>query len=228
MKKRNNIFTDGSKQKEKNGRGIYIQKGQENWYHSIKANNEACIASIELKAIEIAMKMVEELKMERPTIYMDSLTSCNILKKAKDEEEIEETIYNIIEIGNRLKAKMWWIAAHVGIHGNEYADRLAKEGTISNITTENKIRLVDAYERYKIEMIKKTKIWYEEQCQNKGEKFQAFQKKIEMIPWEKDIDINPEEVRTINKLLTGHDLSPFWLVKMKLVEYPRNMDKRKR
>ena len=32
------------------------------------------------------------------------------------------------------------------------------------------------------------------------------------------IDINPEEVRTINKLLTGHDLSPFLLAKMKLVE----------
>ena len=55
----------------------------------------------------------------------------------------------------------------------------------------------DAYEKFKIKMIEKQNIATKDNVKPKRGKFRAFQR---MVPWDKDININPSEIRITNRL----------------------------
>lgn len=56
---------------------------------------------MELLAIEKAIEQAETIGMKNPIIFTDSLAGCEILKKAKNEEELEKIIYNIHKKGKK-------------------------------------------------------------------------------------------------------------------------------
>jgi len=69
------------------------------------------------------------------TIYSDSLSAlqCIQLGKSKSRPEILHQImhYNNILRKNNTKITFIWIPSHVGILGNELADKFAKQGSIN-------------------------------------------------------------------------------------------------
>ena len=82
----------------------------------------------------------------------------------------------------------------------------------------NKIRYTDATQYFDKEMEEETKKWYTDLGRDKGKQFMRFQKVFKTELWHKYVNLNGDEIKTFNKILAGHDLSEYWLHKMKIAE----------
>jgi ribonuclease HI len=74
-------------------------------------------------------------------IYTDSKITMDLIRSAKNHnylvEEIRKRPVNLNKNNWRIEFK--WVKAHVGIHGNEIADRLTKEATKNHHETYNRL-----------------------------------------------------------------------------------------
>uniref|UniRef100_A0AAG5DU64 Uncharacterized protein n=2 Tax=Anopheles atroparvus TaxID=41427 RepID=A0AAG5DU64_ANOAO len=119
-KQHHQIFTDGSVQLQKVGCGIYSSSSS----CSIKLNNNLSIYSAEAFALAIAAD--EATTANTPNvIFTDSASALEALETGKSKhpyiQAIDEHILS-------RKISFCWIPSHMGIAGNEIADRLANEG----------------------------------------------------------------------------------------------------
>ena len=65
------------------------------------------------------------------TFLSDSQASLAALNKLTIKSDtVEECLTSLNELGVKNKIHLRWVKAHVGIHGNEIADYLAKKGTL--------------------------------------------------------------------------------------------------
>ena len=87
-------------------------------------------------AILLALQWVEEVRPLRAVICSDSSSSLISLKNNKSEGrpdvliKMQQTLYRIQMMGPSII--LVWIPAHIGIKGNEVADKCAKEATKRN------------------------------------------------------------------------------------------------
>jgi hypothetical protein len=90
------------------------------------------IFSAELTAIKIAVEIaVKTLSTENKiTIFSDSLSGLTSLRSPalKNSPNLVKEIYHLIST-NKLKISLMWVPSHIGVVGNEHADRLAAMGT---------------------------------------------------------------------------------------------------
>jgi len=131
------IYTDGSKSElgVDAGISIFIQNelAHRSQYtlHNNCSNNEA-----EQLAIVKALEAIEKIHMKDTiqrcaTVNTDSSITLQSLQNANNHNYLIEEIRKLaITLGKiNWTIKLAWIKAHVGIHGNELADKLAKEAS---------------------------------------------------------------------------------------------------
>ncbi len=119
------IYTDGSKKDEKAGGAATWDFGE----LQTRIPDGASTFSAEAVALIDALKMVRDSLRKRFIIFTDSL-SC--LQSIENEDLSNSLIlqfllkYRDVHLNNKI-AVLCWILSHIGIPGNEQADRLAKE-----------------------------------------------------------------------------------------------------
>ena len=83
----------------------------------------------------LALKQIESLPRRDTIIFSDSLSAlqglANLDMTSTLLSDVRTRMYNISKEGS--KVELAWIPSHVGIHGNEIADKLAKEGLSRDI-----------------------------------------------------------------------------------------------
>ncbi|GBO30700.1 hypothetical protein AVEN_198438-1 [Araneus ventricosus] len=122
------IFTDGSKINNKVGIGIvcFDVNGDRKWSYSERISDAASVFIAEALAIFRALEICKRIEDENH-IYSDSRS---VLMAIDSLQDIHYIIFNIKNILKQTKnVKLFWIKAHVGTHGNEVADYLAKKAT---------------------------------------------------------------------------------------------------
>jgi ribonuclease HI len=183
--------------------------------------NSFSSTSCELKAIKLALENCETNNINNVTIFTDSKVSCQILKNNTKEKESEEMMNAILTKLSKVQGNIQWIPSHIGINGNEKADELAKKGCDEDIYI------------CEIETVRDSQIqifnfinnswnnWYQEQVRKgKGIKASNFYENIENKPWYfkcKQV-LKGADIKTINRLIAGHDLTPKYLKIMKLID----------
>ncbi|XP_076388094.1 uncharacterized protein LOC143264504 [Megachile rotundata] len=137
------VYTDGSKMgdMEPGGAAVVIRRGREEWEEFGFTTRGSCsIFTIEAFAICMALRVIDEYEKEsKMVIFSDSLSVIMKVKNVTNGEdegevigEIRERLWNRNEKGNEGeigKVCLAWIPAHIGIKGNERADRIAKACT---------------------------------------------------------------------------------------------------
>lgn len=212
---RGRIFTDASKESNVCGIGIFIEGSKQRFHYRLVT--ETSITSAELIGIEKATSLIDALQLENFVIYTDSRSACIILQNALEDKRGEDIVIDILTICSKWNTSIQWIPSHVGILGNEVADQLAKAGLSSSNTIDNKLLQKDAHLHFKRQLDLQTAEWYHTCSLEKGKTFYQIQQTFSSTPWYNKIQFNGREVRLINRLMSGHDYSRFWLARMKIV-----------
>ncbi len=108
--------------------GVYIPrfKTEISW----RLSDKLSVYSTELTAIIIGLQWVKQIKPNRIVICSDSSSALKSIKSTKtDREDLLVEMYTLLY---RLKVEgiivyFCWVPAHIGIVGNETADKLAKK-----------------------------------------------------------------------------------------------------
>ncbi|XP_062538538.1 uncharacterized protein LOC134206823 [Armigeres subalbatus] len=124
-KGRRRVFTDASKTGHLCGVGVFIEGS--NKRVSVRLANEISITGAELATIKIAMEIISKEQLTGSVIYTDSRSACELLEAARDQQEREELLDEVLTMAAEWGVSMQWIPSHIGVNGNDIADQLAKE-----------------------------------------------------------------------------------------------------
>ena len=124
------MYTDGSKCEEGVGSAVWIPS--ENYSKNLSLPKEASIFTAEAVAILLALKLAKRMPAQQYTVYSDSRSVLVALKQFEPKnpmiQMLKERIH-VLETEENKRITFCWTPAHVGIQGNEEADRIAKAAT---------------------------------------------------------------------------------------------------
>ena len=121
------IYTDGSKSENKTGCAFYVPSIK--YSRKIRLPDNSSVYSAELVAILEALHFLLLKPPISAVIFSDSLSSIQSLDSDPESSplhlEIYYCFYQLWCLG--VPITLCWIPSHIGVSGNEIADRLAKE-----------------------------------------------------------------------------------------------------
>ncbi len=122
------IFTDGSKNKNGHcGIGMYIPEFNKKLGYRL--NNHLSVFTVEMSGIITALRWIEENKPIKSVMCTDSMAALQSLESniSVREDLIIETRHILLNIRNLgIEVQFCWVPAHIGIKGNEKADKKKK------------------------------------------------------------------------------------------------------
>ena len=131
-----NVYTDGSKIKDRVGAGVFIMRGDRTISAKVRLPDYATVYQAEVLAIKTAADILTSTPdLSTVKFYVDSQAALRTLQSTFIKSR---TALDMIQTLNKVQHKAMefvWTKAHIGTDGNEEADRLAKDGTqLPNIT----------------------------------------------------------------------------------------------
>ena len=143
------IYTDGSKDINKDQVGGAFAIPDYQLCRSFKLNNNASIFSAELTAIIEALKWIRTNRPEKVVILTDSLSSIRALRSGNSNSrpDLITKINLLIDdiIRNKIILYLDWCPSHCNILGNDMADEAAKIGSIRGKQLKLKLSKTEVY-----------------------------------------------------------------------------------
>lgn len=221
------IYTDGSKIQGSNyvgsacichNLGIFTKK-------SLDIN--ASVFTAECAALKDALDLAICNKQHNFLIFSDSLSALQSLQSLKTGIRTNSYIleikkkYNIfLKENTNSFIKFYWIPSHIGIRGNEDADRLAKDATSSATSDITQIPFTDFYEQFRKNMKIQTNNSIKDQGLFKGKTYFLQMFNDSDKSWFANKKLPREFIVTINRSRADHYHLAASLFRMNIVNSP--------
>ena len=125
------IYTDGSKDEEKFGCAFTTN----NFSKTLRLPNGSSIFTAEIKAVELALEFIKTNPDNKFIIFSDSLSGLKALNHSYSRNaQIQNLLEKHHEISKSKEIIFCWLPSHIGIRGNEKADKKAKEALNLSVT----------------------------------------------------------------------------------------------
>ena len=127
------IYTDGSKDGEKVGCAFLYG----NHFSTLRIPDGSSVFTAEAKAIDLALDFIDSCFLhDKFLIFSDSLSVLKALNHTSSKNsQIQKLLEKHHKIANTKEILFCWLPSHVGIIGNEIADRKAKDSLHLNMST---------------------------------------------------------------------------------------------
>jgi ribonuclease HI len=146
------IFTDASKLPSgETAAAIFVPSTTH--AHSVRVKNTVSVHSAEVAAVQLAVDWLLQQQAMPATIFTDSLSTISALQ-SPDSGTKSALLSKLLVSLDKLDTMptLAWIPGHVGIRGNDIADRTAKSGTAASTVElhtphelKDELRLIDVY-----------------------------------------------------------------------------------
>uniref|UniRef100_A0A8D8YDS6 RNase H type-1 domain-containing protein n=1 Tax=Cacopsylla melanoneura TaxID=428564 RepID=A0A8D8YDS6_9HEMI len=194
------VYTDASKTDQ----GVSAAFYSNDFEFSVKLNPILSICNAELTAILYAIQFMVSSSTSSVssnfTICSDSLSALQSLQNVHSLSPLAAAIRKLMsEHQNAFSLNFMWVPSHVGIPGNEAADRLAKAALSVSTPSLNEVPIQDCKNlmRHKIRSS-----WNNEWSTLTGNKLKEI--KPENKPWETSPPLSRRNQVTITRLRIGH------------------------
>lgn len=131
------IYTDGSKSSHGLGTGLFDQSLRISL--GCKINCNISIMSLELIAIYKAIEYILQQNLNKVVIFSDSKSALqHIARCASGNSRGASIAFDILNrfivlFNNNIEFMLQWVPAHIGLRGNEEADRISKSAAVNGI-----------------------------------------------------------------------------------------------
>ncbi|XP_074028319.1 uncharacterized protein [Leptinotarsa decemlineata] len=192
----NKFYTDASKTKDKVG-AAFVHRNESQKFFLPKNSS---IFSGETLAILQTVKHISTLETEKSLIITDSLSAIKGIQQIYSKNP---TILDIKEILHQLtisnkEVVIVWVPSHVGISGNENADRVAREAVNEWVKpVEHRLWIGDVKSFIKVQM----KEQWQNEWQRKLSKLKEIKNSVE--PW-RNLPAKRSHQVIISRLRIGH------------------------
>ena len=133
-------YTDGSKSEHKVAAAAFFTKDPDDPKTS-RLGDGSSVFNAELEGIPLIIKKFLTLpQYKRFVIYTDSLSAIESLRNKTFKTKNVKRFYNLLKkIPPQTQLVIAWVPSHVGIPGNEKADRLAKAALTSSLGAHSQV-----------------------------------------------------------------------------------------
>ena len=226
------IYTDGSRSLDPSTHAPYttgfaLVAPQNNYCYKAKINPNFSIMYAEACAILYAIKYILNNHFENSIIFSDSKSTLINLSSCDKKGNLSTIIYliKILLLEARSKnyvIKMMWIPSHVGILGNESADKLAKESLKLEEIFLKKIYFENTFPLLKSNMFNLGKSILSDQSLVKGKTYfqLKFPKNILNKPWWVKFNLDRKCISIISRIRSGHVRTNSHLFDKNIIESP--------
>lgn len=221
------LFTDGSKEGRTSGAAFFDP--QLGLHARFKIDSNISIMHSELIAISESLSYVFSIDSSRFVILSDSKSALLHLAKLNSNVRSHPIAYSILDSIYKLQdteksVVLQWIPSHVGIVGNEEADRAAKQAIYDGIT----IHQLPLYSEMLGEVKERCRLqwreYFDKRSLTSGIWYKTIQCEPPRHPWFDAIPMCRKHVVTLMRLRSGHIMSNVFKYLMGIVESPKCVD----
>lgn len=201
------IFTDGSQ--SLNGKGMAYYDSTTGNSAMYKTDANICIMSLELVAILEALNYINDVSNPNVVIFTDSKSALQHIARCTSGLRGVSIAYDILKEINNLaikgvNLKLQWIPSHIGIRGNEEADRLAKLAVLEGNYYFIKPNYTEQLFRCKEICYNNFKEYFDERSRQKGIWYKTIQCQPPRVPWFVRSKTSRSDVVIAHRLRSGH------------------------
>ena len=133
-------YTDGSKSEHKVAAAAFFTKDPDN-PKTTRLRDGSSVFNAELEGMLLALKKFLTLSQPKNfIIYTDSLSAVESLRNKAFKIKNVKRFYNLLKkIPPQTQLVIAWVPSHVGVSGNEKADRLAKAALTLNLAAYSRV-----------------------------------------------------------------------------------------